>query len=133
MIRLTKAQILLLHNQLTAETGGISGLRDEGLLESAIIAPFQTFDGMDMYPTLQQEAARLCFGLVKNHPFIDGNKRIGTHAMLVFLALNGKERCGAGILIHFFRLPVRHRHTLWYDCHRQSLRFEIHCAEHHPL
>ena len=91
MIRLTKAQILLLHNQLTAETGGISGLRDEGLLESAIIAPFQTFDGMDMYPTLQQKAARLCFGLVKNHPFIDGNKRIGTHAMLVFLALNGIE------------------------------------------
>jgi death on curing protein len=61
------------------------------LLESAIIAPFQTFDGMDMYPTLQQKAARLCFGLVKNHPFIDGNKRIGTHAMLVFLALNGIE------------------------------------------
>ena len=91
MIRLTKAQILLLHNQLTAETGGISGLRDEGLLESAIITPFQTFDGMDMYPTLQQKAARLCFGLVKNHPFIDGNKRIGTHAMLVFLALNGIE------------------------------------------
>ncbi len=91
MIRLTKAQILLLHNQLTAETGGASGLRDEGLLESAIIAPFQTFDGMDMYPTLQQKAARLCFGLVKNHPFIDGNKRIGTHAMLVFLALNGIE------------------------------------------
>lgn len=91
MIRLTKAQILLLHNQLTAETGGASGLRDEGLLESAIIAPFQTFDGMDMYPTLQQKATRLCFGLVKNHPFIDGNKRIGTHAMLVFLALNGIE------------------------------------------
>lgn len=48
-----------------------------------------TFGGEDVYPSLQQKAARLSFGLVKNHPFIDGNKRIGAHAMLVFLALNG--------------------------------------------
>ena len=91
MIRLSKPQILLLHEQLIAETGGSSGLRDEGMLDSALNAPFQTFSGKDVYPSLQQKAARLCFGLVKNHPFIDGNKRIGAHAMLVFLALNGIE------------------------------------------
>lgn len=91
MIRLSKSQVLLIHGQLTAETGGSSGLRDEGILDSALNAPFQTFGGADVYLTLQQKAARLCFGLVKNHPFVDGNKRIGAHAMLVFLALNGVE------------------------------------------
>lgn len=89
MICLTKNQILLLHNQLIMETGGLAGVKDEGMLESAINAPFQTFDGVDMYPTIQHKAARLCFGIVKNHPFVDGNKRIGAHAMLVFLELNG--------------------------------------------
>ncbi len=91
MIRLSKSQILLIHDQLIFETGGSSGLRDEGMLDSALSAPFQTFGGEDVYPSLQQKAARLCFGLVKNHPFVDGNKRIGAHAMLVFLALNGIE------------------------------------------
>ena len=91
MIRLSKPQILLLHEQLIAETGGSSGLRDEGMLDSALNAPFQTLAGKDVYPSLQQKAARLCFGLVKNHPFVDGNKRIGAHVMLVFLALNGIE------------------------------------------
>ena len=91
MIRLSKSQILLIHDQLITETGGSSGLLDEGLLDSALNAPFQTFGEEDVYPSLQQKAARLCFGLVKNHPFVDGNKRIGAHAMLVFLALNGVE------------------------------------------
>ena len=91
MIRLSKPQILLLHGQLIAETGGSSGLRDEGMLDSALDAPFQTFAEEDVYPSLQQKAARLCFSLVKNHPFVDGNKRIGAHVMLVFLALNGIE------------------------------------------
>lgn len=91
MIRLSKPQILLLHEQLLEATGGSSGLRDEGMLDSALNTPFQTFGGEDVYPSTQQKAARLCFGLVKNHPFVDGNKRIGTHAMLVFLALNGIE------------------------------------------
>ena len=89
MIRLSKSQVLLIHDQLISETGGSSGLRDEGMLDSALNAPFQTFGGEDVYPSLQQKTARLCFGLVKNHPFVDGNKRIGAHAMLVFLALNG--------------------------------------------
>ena len=91
MIRLSKSQIFLMHEQLIAQTGGSTGLRDEGMLDSALNAPFQTFGGEDVYPSLQQKATRLCFGLVKNHPFVDGNKRIGAHVMLVFLALNGIE------------------------------------------
>ncbi|MBQ7520043.1 MAG: type II toxin-antitoxin system death-on-curing family toxin [Clostridia bacterium] len=91
MKTLTKRQILLLHQQLIDATGGTAGLRDEGLLDSAFHAPFQEFQSVALYPTVQQKAARLGFGLVKNHPFVDGNKRIGAHAMLVLLALNGIE------------------------------------------
>lgn len=91
MKTLSKRQILMLHQQLVEQTGGSDGIRDEGLLDSALSAPFQGFDNTDLYPSLQQKAARLCFGLVKNHPFVDGNKRIGAHAMLVFLVLNGVE------------------------------------------
>lgn len=85
---LTKEQILLLHSQLVKEFGGSLDIRDDSLLESAINTPFQTYVGEELYPTLLDKASRLCFGLVKNHPFVDGNKRIGTHAMLVFLAIN---------------------------------------------
>ena len=91
MIRLTKKQLLLLHEELITETGGSAGIRDEGLLDSALAAPFQSFEGHIPYPSLQQKAARLGYGLVKDHPFVDGNKRIAAHAMLVFLALNGIE------------------------------------------
>ena len=91
MKRLSKRQVLLLHHQLILETGGSDGLRDDGLLDAALNAPFQSFGSMDAYPSLQQKAARLGFGLVKNHAFVDGNKRIGAHTMLVFLALNGME------------------------------------------
>lgn len=91
MKTLNKQQIILLHEQLLTETGGLRGLRDEGLLESALSAPFQSAGDVDAYPSIQQKAARLCFGLVMNHPFVDENKRIGAHAMLVFLALNGIE------------------------------------------
>ena len=91
MRRLSKRQVLLLHEQLLSQSGGLQGIRDEGLLESALEAPFQSFCDTDAYPSLQQKAARLGYGLIKNHPFVDGNKRIGTHAMLVFLALNGVE------------------------------------------
>ncbi len=91
MIKLTKEQILLLHTQLIEITGGSDGIRDIGLLESALESPFQSYGGVELYPSIQAKAARLCYGLVKNHAMIDGNKRIGCHAMLVFLALNGYE------------------------------------------
>ena len=85
---LSKRQILMLHSMLIAQSGGLDGLRDEGLLESAINTPLQTFAGQELYPTVLEKAARLGFGLIHNHPFLDGNKRIGTHAMLVFLDIN---------------------------------------------
>lgn len=91
MIRLTTKQVISLHSSLIEATGGTDGVRDMGLLESALEAPFQTFGGKDLYPTLIQKAARLGHSLISNHPFVDGNKRIGIHTMLVFLAANGVE------------------------------------------
>ena len=91
MKRLTKAQVIKMHRLLIQETGGSEGIRDEGLLDSALNAPFQTFDGEDVYKTVQAKAAKLGFFLINNHPFIDGNKRIGTLVMLVFLEINGIE------------------------------------------
>lgn len=89
MKKLSKEQILMLHTQLIQQTGGSDGVRDYNLLDSALETPFQSFGGDELYPTLQAKAARLGYGLIKNHCMIDGNKRLGTHAMLVFLTLNG--------------------------------------------
>lgn len=91
MTILSKEQIISLHAQLIEETGGVGGLRDESLLDSALNAPFQSFGSFEPFPSIQQKAARLGYGLIMNHPFVDGNKRIGAHVMLVFLALNGIE------------------------------------------
>ena len=91
MKKLTKEQILMLHNELIRQTGGPGGLRDEGILDSALNAPFQGFGDVDRFPSLQQKGARLGYGLICNHAFVDGNKRIGAHAMLLFLSLNGIE------------------------------------------
>lgn len=88
MKMLSKRQILLLHSMLVAQSGGMDGLRDEGLLDAAINMPLQTFGGQELYPTILEKAARLGYGLIRSHPFLDGNKRIGTHAMLVFLDIN---------------------------------------------
>ncbi len=91
MIVLTKKQILAMHGKLASLTGGAAGVREEALLDSALEQPFQAFGGEDLYPTVQAKAARLAFGLAKNHALLDGNKRIACHSMLVFLALNGVE------------------------------------------
>ena len=91
MIILSKEQVLKLHASLIEATGGSGGIRDEGMLDLALNNPFQSFGGKELYPSIQAKAARLCFGLVKNHAMLDGNKRLGAHAMLVFLALNGYE------------------------------------------
>lgn len=91
MKKLSKKQILMLHTQLIQQTGGSEGVGDYNLRDSALETPFQSFGGDELYPTIQAKAARLGYGLIKNHCMIDGNKRIGTHAMLVFLALNGIE------------------------------------------
>lgn len=91
MRRLSYEQVLRLHDALIEEFGGTAGIRDQGLLDSALNMPFATFGGRYLYASLQAKAAQLGFGLVSNHPFVDGNKRIGAHVMLVFLALNGIE------------------------------------------
>lgn len=91
MRRLSVEHVIEMHSEIVAETGGDKEIRDKGLLESAVNAPFQSFGGYDVYPTIYQKAARLGFGLAQNHAFIDGNKRIAAQSVLVFLALNGIE------------------------------------------
>ena len=91
MITLSKGQIKRLHGKLLEATGGLEGIRDEGLLDSALSAAFQTFDGVELYPSTAAKIARLAYGLVCNHTFVDGNKRVGTYVMLVLLELNHIE------------------------------------------
>ena len=91
MLKLSTEQIIAMHTRLIMKTGGSDGVRDKGLLDSAVNSPFQSFGGYDVYPTIFEKAARLGFGLAQNHAFIDGNKRIAAHAVLTFLALNGIE------------------------------------------
>ena len=88
MIKLSKNKVLLLHKLMARETGGSIGLRDEGLLESALEAAFWGFGGMEFYPTTEEKGARLGYNLISNHAFLDGNKRIGMFVMLTFLEVN---------------------------------------------
>ena len=100
MIFLTKKQIIKMHERLAERTGGFTGIKNEGLLDSAVHNPLQTFMGEELYLTIQQKAASLCYGLIRNHAFHDGNKRIGVLAMLTFLAINGMEiKCSDEALI----------------------------------
>lgn len=91
MITLEKEQVLRLHQKLLNATGGMAGVRDETILDSALSAAFQTFDGIELYPSTVAKIARIAYGLVCNHPFVDGNKRIGTYVMMVLLELNKIE------------------------------------------
>ena len=88
MITLTVSEILRLHQKLLDATGGLSGTRDLGLLESAVYRANQTFGEEEAYPTVEQRAARLAYAITQNHPFMDGNKRIGMLVMLMTLRLN---------------------------------------------
>ena len=84
-------EIISLHAKVIAQSGGSLGLRDRGALESAVSQPEMTFGGEDLYPTVAEKATALGHSLIQNHPFIDGNKRVGHAAMEVFLVLNGYE------------------------------------------
>ena len=84
-------QILYLHRAILEQSGGSAGLRDEGLLESAVYRPQASFGGQDLYPDLFTKAAALGHSLVGNHPFVDGNKRVGFEAMRLMLRLNGYD------------------------------------------
>ena len=76
MIRLSKDQVILLHERMIEANGGGDGIRDDGMLDSALANPFQSFGDEELYPSIQAKAAQLCFGIVKNHPMVDGNKRL---------------------------------------------------------
>lgn len=91
MKKISRNQVLMLHSMLINQSGGVDGIRDNGLLDSALNTPFQSFNNEELYPSIQGKAARLCYSIINNHPFIDGNKRIGILAMLVFLKINHVE------------------------------------------
>ena len=92
MIRyLSLIEILELHRRILAQSGGSLGIRDMGLLESAIAQPRMMFAGEELYPSLPEKAAALGFSIIMNHPFVDGNKRTGHVATEIFLVLNGLE------------------------------------------
>ena len=88
---LSFGELIFLHSQLIERSGGSQGVRDMGLVESALSQPLMTFGGRDLYPEIDEKAAALAYSLICNHPFIDGNKRIGHAAMETFLMLNGFE------------------------------------------
>ena len=89
MIKFDKEKVLLLHQLIAQETGGAVGIRDAGLLDSALENAYATFDGEELYKTKEEKAARLGLSLISNHAFVDGNKRIGVYVMLTFLEAGG--------------------------------------------
>lgn len=91
MIKITVEKAMELHGIMSKVTGGSAGVRDISLLESALYAAYQTFGGEELYKTVEEKAARLGFSLISNHPFVDGNKRIGMFVMIIFLLVNGVE------------------------------------------
>lgn len=88
MILLSIDEIMMLHDKLISKTGGLNGLRDKALLESAVFGISASFDGVEIYTSIEEKAARISFSLINNHAFLDGNKRIGILAMLMTLKLN---------------------------------------------
>jgi death on curing protein len=88
---ITLDQVMELHRQIIQQSGGGTGVRDQGALESAIAQPRMIFGGEELYATVVEKAAALGFSLIMNHPFVDGNKRVGHAAIEVFLVINGLE------------------------------------------
>ncbi len=88
MILLAVSEIIAIHTKLIAKTGGLNGIRDIALLESAVASANNSFDDIEQYPTIEEKGARLAFAIISNHAFIDGNKRIGILVMLMTLKLN---------------------------------------------
>ena len=89
MIKFSREKVLLLHQLITAETGGDPNIRDIGLLESALESAFATFGGKELYPSKEEKGAKLGYSLISNHAFVDGNKRIGMYVLLTFMEING--------------------------------------------
>jgi len=89
MIKFSKEKVLLLHQLMAEATGGSIGVRDEGLLDSALESAFAGYGDKEFYPSKEEKGARLGFALISNHAFVDGNKRIGMYIMMAFLEMNG--------------------------------------------
>jgi death-on-curing protein len=81
--------VLKFHAKMAKSTGGDSGVRDINLLQSALNNAFSTFDGYELYKTVEKKCANICFCIINNHPFVDGNKRMGIYVMLILLEYNG--------------------------------------------
>jgi len=104
--RLTPEQVLFIHARLIEETGGSHGIRDSGLLASAVARPWASFGGDDLYPGLFPKAAALLTSLIGNHPFVDGNKRTGIAAAALFLRRNGWRLTATNQDLETFSLRV---------------------------
>ena len=89
MIKLDTENVILLHDIVLEQTGGLKGIRDINILDSSLQNVYQTFDNQELYPTLEEKGARMCYSLITNHAFVDGNKRIGILVMLAFFEING--------------------------------------------
>ena len=89
MLSFSKEEVLVIHAGVIMQFGGLRGLRDEGLLNSALAQPFQTFDGADLYPSAIEKACRYAFGIISDHPFLDGNKRTGAALLGTYLRMSG--------------------------------------------
>ena len=87
-MKFTRDNVLSVYKILVEATGGTVGVRDEGMLLSAIEAPYQTFGGMELYPSIEEKGARVCFNIINSHPFVDGNKRVAVLSMLSFFKAN---------------------------------------------
>lgn len=121
------AEVLELHRRLIDQSGGTAGIRDLGLLEASLAQPRQTFGGIDLYPELIEKAASLGFSLIQNHPFVDGNKRIGHAALEITLVLNGVELVASMDSAEAVVLAVamgelnREALTNWVKAHQQPI------------
>lgn len=120
---LSTEDVLLLHHLSIEKAGGSHGLRDPGLLDAAVHRPQATFAGADLYPTLFEKAGALCHSLIKNHAFVDGNKRTSLLAAMTFLELNGyRFSCGQDELVTF-GLQIDNEHippdeiAVWLNAH----------------
>ena len=121
-------QILFLHKRIIETSGGSYGVRDQGLLESAIYRPQASFGGQDLYPDLLAKAAALIHSLIKNHPFVDGNKRTGFEAMRLFLRINGKDLKGSEDVKFVFVIKIST--DPHFDEHRIAEWLGNHCKPH---
>ena len=125
-VYLTATQILFIHARLLATTGGEHGVRDLGLLESAVARPQATFDGADLYPDLWQKTAALMESLAQNHPFVDGNKRTAITAAGLFLRQNGRHLRTTNETLEQFTLSVVNKWVplddiaVWFQTHTVS-------------